>query len=95
MKAKIKVRMNRTAKGAPDSITVKEYLEGEEYDVPEDLAECFFSDGSADPAEAHADGGKTEPAGGENSAGVEDSQPAKKPAKSRKKAGATPSDSAA
>lgn len=53
MKATIKVRMNRTAMGAPDSVTVKEYKAGQEYDVPEDLAECFFSDGAADPAEAH------------------------------------------
>lgn len=95
MKAKITVRMNRTTKGAPDSITVKEYLEGHEYDVPEDLAECFFSDGSADPAEAHAGGSETEPAGGDNSAGGEDTQPAEKPVTRKRARRAPPSDSAA
>lgn len=76
MKATIKVRMNRTAKGAPDSVTVVEYVEGREYTIPEDLAECFFSDGTADPAEAHepapspghGSGANSEPLPGDGSA---------------------------
>ena len=61
MRATIKVRMNRTAMGAPDSVTEREYKAGEVYDVPESLAHSFFSDGAADPAEAH------DPAPAENS----------------------------
>ncbi len=71
MKATIKVRMNRTAKGAPDSTTERTYLEGKEYDIPEDLAECFFSTGDADPAEAHSDGAPDIPAGSQPDAQVE------------------------
>lgn len=51
----VKVRMNATAQGAPDSTTVRTYEAGREYEVPEDLAECFFSTGAADPAEAHTE----------------------------------------
>lgn len=57
MKPMIKVRMLRTTLGAPDSVTVREYKEGQEYSIPEDLAECFFSTGDADPAEAHENNG--------------------------------------
>lgn len=53
MRATVKVTMLKDAKGAPDSVTTREYKAGETYDVPEDLAACFFDAGLADPAEAH------------------------------------------
>jgi hypothetical protein len=53
-KPTIRVIMLKTTLGAPDSISTVEYEAGKQYDVPEDLAECFFSTGAADPAEAHA-----------------------------------------
>jgi hypothetical protein len=53
VKPTIKVLMLRDAVGAPDGITRTEYSAGQEYDLPEDLAGCFFSTGHADPAEAH------------------------------------------
>lgn len=49
----VRIVMLKTTKGAPDGITTVEYVEGQEYDVPEDLAGAFFSTHSADPAEAH------------------------------------------
>ncbi len=69
MKPTVKVIMLHDAKGAPDSVTSRVYKQGETYDVPEDLAECFFSAGHADPAEAHdpapdtGAGGEGEPDG--------------------------------
>lgn len=52
-KPTIRVLMLKDAVGAPDGITRTEYQAGQEYDLPEDLAGCFFSTHSADPAEAH------------------------------------------
>lgn len=52
-KPTIKVLMLKDAVGAPDGITRTEYRAGETYDLPEDLAGCFFSTGEADPAEAY------------------------------------------
>lgn len=49
----VRVVMLRDAWGAPDGITRTLYEGGREYDLPADLAECFFSTGEADPAEAH------------------------------------------
>lgn len=48
-----RIIMTRTEKGCPDSSTVLTFHEGEQYDVPTDLAEALFSMGAADPAEAH------------------------------------------
>ena len=53
MRPTIRVRMVADAWGCPDPRTRVQYLAGQEYDLPEDLAECFFSTHSADPAEAH------------------------------------------
>lgn len=53
MEPTIRVIMLRTAMGAPDSTTVVEYQAGRQYDLPQSLADCFFSTGDADPAEAH------------------------------------------
>ena len=39
----VKIKMIRSEKGSPDGIAVKLYREGEVYDVPVDLAECFLS----------------------------------------------------
>lgn len=52
-KPTIRVLMLKDAMGAPDGVTLKRYEAGKEYDLPEDLAGCFFSTGEADPAEAH------------------------------------------
>jgi hypothetical protein len=52
-KPTIRILMLETKKGAPDGITTVDYEAGKIYDVPEDLAACFFSTHSADPAEAH------------------------------------------
>jgi len=49
----VRVLMLRDAWGAPDGITRTFYAAGEEYDLPADLAGCFFSTSDADPAEAH------------------------------------------
>lgn len=49
----VRVVMLRDAWGAPDGITRTFYAAGEEYDLPADLAGCFFSTSDADPAEAH------------------------------------------
>lgn len=77
-KPTIRVLMQRDAVGAPDGITRTEYKAGQEYDLPEDLAGCFFSTGEADPAEAHAQhaGGPAEPA--EPPAGVPSTPPEKR-----------------
>lgn len=49
----MRIVMTRTAKGADDGFTVREYVEGEAYDVSDDLAQAFFQMGAADPQEAH------------------------------------------
>lgn len=49
----VRVLMLKDAVGAPDGITKTHYVAGQEYDLPLDLADCFFSTGEADPAEAH------------------------------------------
>lgn len=49
----VRVLMLKDAVGAPDGITKTHYAAGQEYDLPTDLADCFFSTGDADPAEAH------------------------------------------
>ncbi len=36
-----KLKMKKTAKGAPDGAIVQEYLAGEEYDVPQSLFDAF------------------------------------------------------
>ena len=53
----VRVLMLRDAWGAPDGITRTFYAAGEEYDLPADLAGCFFSTSDADPAEAHMQAG--------------------------------------
>lgn len=53
----VRVLMLRDAWGAPDGITRTFYAAGEEYDLPADLAGCFFSTSDADPAEAHIQAG--------------------------------------
>lgn len=51
----IQVRMVKTTKATLDGgCTTIEYQEGQEYDLPEWLAQAFFSGGEGDPAEAHA-----------------------------------------
>lgn len=51
----IRVRMLRTDKAIPFAGSYEvTYLEGHEYDLPDWLAEAYFRDGFADPAEAHA-----------------------------------------
>lgn len=52
-KPTIRVIMLQTKLGAPDGITTVEYEAGKQYDIPEDLAETFFSTHSADPADAY------------------------------------------
>ena len=52
-KPTIRVLMLADAVGAPDGVTRTEYQAGQCYDLPEDLAGCFFASGQADPAEAH------------------------------------------
>jgi hypothetical protein len=49
----MRVIMLADAVGYPDGFTKHSYAKGKEYDLPEDLAKCFFSAGQADPAEAH------------------------------------------
>jgi hypothetical protein len=51
----IRVRMVRTTRATLDGgKTVREFAAGEEYDLPEWLAEAFFKGGEGDPAEAYA-----------------------------------------
>jgi hypothetical protein len=38
----MKVKMIKTKKGSPDGFTVCEYLIGESYDIPDDLAKVFI-----------------------------------------------------
>jgi hypothetical protein len=52
-KPTISIIMLKTTKGSPDGVSTVTYEAGQRYDVPEDLAECFFSTHSADPTEAH------------------------------------------
>lgn len=76
MAATIRVLMTATAKGALTSTHIKEFHEGQEYDIPEELAHAFFDMGVADPAEAHekpqdgreGDAGSKGPADGETPA---------------------------
>jgi hypothetical protein len=49
----IRVVMLRTDVGYPQPGSRVTYEAGQEYDLPESLAACFFSTASADPAEAH------------------------------------------
>lgn len=49
----IRVLMLRDERGCPDGFTPTTYKAGQIYELPEDLAGCFFSCGAADPAEAH------------------------------------------
>lgn len=70
-KPTIRVLMLKDAVGAPDGITRTEYQSGVEYDLPEDLAASFFSNASADPAEAHA-----QPVGAPNLTAEESADPA-------------------
>lgn len=53
-RAIIRVVMLKDEWGCPDPRTRQLYVAGQQYDLPEDLAGCFFSTASADPAEAHA-----------------------------------------
>lgn len=48
----MKVRMTRTALGSEDGAHVKQYEEGVEYDLPEDLARTFIESGAARPVES-------------------------------------------
>lgn len=51
---KIRVLMLKTSKATLDGgATVNEFEAGQEYDLPDWLAEAFFRGGEADPAEAH------------------------------------------
>lgn len=51
----MRVRMQRTATATLDGgATTRVFEEGQEYDLPEWLAQAFFRGGEADPAEAHA-----------------------------------------
>lgn len=43
----MRVLMIRTALGAPEGHTTETYREGEEYDLPDWLAEAFIADGYA------------------------------------------------
>jgi len=52
--ATIRVLMQRTTRAIPHPmIGERVYEAGQEYDLPEWLAEAFFRGGEADPAEAH------------------------------------------
>lgn len=54
----IRVRMVKTTRATLDGgCTATDYQAGEDYDLPEWLAEAFFRGGEADPAEAHMQGG--------------------------------------
>lgn len=44
----MKIKMLSTKMGANDGVDVQAYLEGQEYEVSEDLANCFLSDKSAE-----------------------------------------------
>ena len=56
--ATIRVVMQRTTKAIPHPrIGERVYEAGQEYDLPEWLAEAFFRGGEADPAEAHIQAG--------------------------------------
>lgn len=45
----MKVKMLKTEKGSPNGIRVIEYIKGEEYEMPEKLADVFISIGCAEP----------------------------------------------
>lgn len=63
----IRVRMLRTDKAIPFAGSYEvTYLEGHEYDLPDWLAEAYFRDGFADPAEAHVQPSGEALSGGEN-----------------------------
>lgn len=52
--ATIRVRMQRTTQAQiPGGNPIVIYEAGQEYDLPEWLAQAFFKGGEADPAEAH------------------------------------------
>lgn len=54
----MRIRMTATAKGAVTSTEIREFAEGSEHDLPEDLAEAFLSMGVAEAvAPAPADPG--------------------------------------
>jgi hypothetical protein len=42
------VLMVRTVKGSPDGVAVREFFEGEIYDLPDSLAQAFLSMGAAE-----------------------------------------------
>lgn len=41
----MKVKVTKTMKGSPDGLTVNEYLEGQTYEMPFDLATVFIREG--------------------------------------------------
>jgi len=47
----VKVKMLRTAKGSPDGIQINVYEEGKVYNIPDDLAKCFFDIGACELVE--------------------------------------------
>lgn len=54
----IRVRMVKTTRATLDGgRTATDYQAGQDYDLPEWLAEAFFQGGEADPAEAHIQAG--------------------------------------
>lgn len=62
----IRVHMVKTTRATLDGgRTAIDYEVGQDYDLPEWLAEAFFRDGKADPAEAHmqAENAAQEPLG--------------------------------
>jgi hypothetical protein len=44
----MKIRMLQSTKGSPDGIEVRQYEAGTKYDVPEELAAVFLSQGWAE-----------------------------------------------
>lgn len=65
----MKITMKATRLGSPNGYDVKEYMAGETYDVPADLAAAFIGSNAALPAVSKPSGGKNKPQSDEKPSG--------------------------
>lgn len=48
----MRIKMLETRTGSPDGVTVRSYAKGEQYDLPDGLAEVFVHEGWGKPVQA-------------------------------------------
>ncbi len=48
----MKIKMLETRTGSPDGVRVRSYAKGEQYELPDDLAQVFVQEGWGKPVQA-------------------------------------------